>query len=610
MKKQLLTASLLTLLGYGANAQTILGIDVSSYQGNPTWSSVKSAGYTFAYAKASEGTTIADGSFVYNMTNGTVAGVKMGAYHFCDPIKDAASADATYFLSIAQKYITNCNMPPMLDVEDTPGDAALSTMGAAALTTWVVDWCTAVQNATGIAPIIYTDGSYAALMQAAATKYGLWIATVSGNPATPPSTTGTWSTWVLNQYSWTGAVPGISGSVDLDVFNGNTTAFNALVPCNPVMPAFTASATIGCPGMSVNFTDKSTSTGTINAWRWEFQGGTPSSAKVQNPTGIVYSTPGTYYVKEVVNSTTGHDSVTINGYIRVVSSGTLPLSETFQTSTFPPTGWLLNFPSASDSAWQLCSSLGYNSTQSMYFPANCGNSGNISGQRQQVYTPDYSFAGITNAEMSFDVAYEPSNLTSTPKYSDTLVVYYSLDCGNTWKSIYSKGGATLCTTGSTTNANTDVVTTSRGNCFEPPSTSAWRRDSVNLSTLNGQSSVMFSFENRSGWGNIMYLDNINVTSPGLTSVQNLESTTDVKVYPNPNNGSFTMQIQNGQIASSEKLQVLIYNILGEQVYAETSTFNSQLSINLGVKASGVYFYRIMTESGDKLVSEGKVIVQH
>ncbi len=132
MRKQLLIISALGLLGLKADSQTILGIDVSSYQGNPTWSSVKSAGYTFAYAKATEGDNLTDGSFVYNMTNGTAAGVVMGAYHFCDPIDDAASADATYFLSVAQKYITNCGMPPMLDVEDTPGDAALSTMGGAA----------------------------------------------------------------------------------------------------------------------------------------------------------------------------------------------------------------------------------------------------------------------------------------------------------------------------------------------------------------------------------------------------------------------------------------------------------------------------------------------
>lgn len=606
MKKQLLFISVSLFFCFAVNAQTIKGIDVSSYQGTPNWTSVKgdAAGYVFAYAKATESISIADGSFVSNMTNGTAAGMKMGAYHFCNPIQNSASSEATYFLSIAKKYITSCNMPPMLDVEDTPGESALSTMGGAALTAWVVDWCQAVQTATGIAPVIYTDGSYAALMQAAATKYGLWIATVSGNPATPPSTTGSWSTWVFNQYSWTGTVAGISGSVDLDVFNGNTAAFNALVPCTPVTAAFTSNIKTGCVGMTVNFTDKSTTTtGTLSGWKWTFQGGTPSTSTSQNPT-VTYNTAGTYYVKEVVTSTTGKDSVTESGYIHVIPSGTLPLSETFQSSTFPPTGWTMNYPVATDSAWELCTSDGFSSTQCMYFPGNCGQTVNIAGQRQQIYTPSFDFSSVVNAGLTFEVAYEPSNTTSTPAYSDTLVIYSSTDCGNTWKQIYSKGGMTLCTTGSTTSAKTDV---NGAGCFVPPAgTSTWRKDSIGLASLNGQSSVMFSIESRSGWGNIYYIDNINISAPGLTSVDNIVDNTDVKVFPNPNGGAFTVEVNS---ENNEKVQVGVYDLLGQQVYLHEAETNVPLSVELGVKASGVYFYRVMNESGDKLIAIGKVVIQ-
>ena len=52
---------------------------------------------------------------------------------------------------------------------------------------------------------------------------------------------------------------------------------------------------------------------------------------------------------------------------------------------------------------------------------------------------------------------------------------------------------------------------------------------------------MFSFESRSGWGNIIYLDNINVPST-LTAVQNISQNNDVRIYPNPNNGSFSVSI--------------------------------------------------------------------
>src|SRR5246127_306961 len=52
----------------GVQNTTILGIDVSSYQGTINWTQVKAAGYTFAWAKATEGTTITDSKYSSNAT--------------------------------------------------------------------------------------------------------------------------------------------------------------------------------------------------------------------------------------------------------------------------------------------------------------------------------------------------------------------------------------------------------------------------------------------------------------------------------------------------------------------------------------------------------------
>src|SRR5436305_4379901 len=59
-----------------------LGVDVSSFQGSVTWSSVKAAGVTYAWAKATEGVTLNDSTFTGNENNGKSAGLYMGAYHF------------------------------------------------------------------------------------------------------------------------------------------------------------------------------------------------------------------------------------------------------------------------------------------------------------------------------------------------------------------------------------------------------------------------------------------------------------------------------------------------------------------------------------------------
>ena len=65
---------------------TVLGLDVSSYQGNVNWSQVASKGGTFAYAKSTEGTYYYDSTYFSQQYNGSyAAGLIRGAYHFAIP---------------------------------------------------------------------------------------------------------------------------------------------------------------------------------------------------------------------------------------------------------------------------------------------------------------------------------------------------------------------------------------------------------------------------------------------------------------------------------------------------------------------------------------------
>jgi carboxyl-terminal processing protease len=85
----------------------------------------------------------------------------------------------------------------------------------------------------------------------------------------------------------------------------------------------------------------------------------------------------------------------------------------------------------------------------------------------------------------------------------------------------------------------------------------------------------------------------------------------VAIYPNPSNGSFTLSLSN----VAEKCCIEIYNVLGEKVYSQLSTFpkgipsdNSQLPINISSQPNGIYLYRILRENGE-LVGEGKVVIE-
>lgn len=68
-----------------SHAALIEGIDVSHWQGNINWNSVKNDGVKFAFAKATEGVDFIDSKYVQNMNNASAAGVFIGPYHFARP---------------------------------------------------------------------------------------------------------------------------------------------------------------------------------------------------------------------------------------------------------------------------------------------------------------------------------------------------------------------------------------------------------------------------------------------------------------------------------------------------------------------------------------------
>jgi GH25 family lysozyme M1 (1,4-beta-N-acetylmuramidase) len=214
----------------GVSNAPVQGVDVYSGNGSINWVQVKAAGYAFAWAKATEGVGYTDSEYLNYAANGVSAGLKMGAYHFArpdlNPTNAGAVSEANYFLSVAQTYIISCELPPALDLE---GSYLETDFTSAQLTAWVQNWMTTVQTATGIKPVLYIGSSTCSYLNSSLNTYPLWRDDLSN---TPPANIGVWTTWAINQYSWTGTVPGITGSqTDMNIFNGNITAFNNFINC-------------------------------------------------------------------------------------------------------------------------------------------------------------------------------------------------------------------------------------------------------------------------------------------------------------------------------------------------------------------------------------------
>jgi PKD repeat protein len=105
--------------------------------------------------------------------------------------------------------------------------------------------------------------------------------------------------------------------------NGETEDYTITIGAggnNPPLVDFNANFTSISPFGSVNFSDNSSNTPT--EWTWTFPGGSPSTSNNQNPTGIIYGSPGCYDVKLVATNAFGSDSLTKPCYINVTSAST------------------------------------------------------------------------------------------------------------------------------------------------------------------------------------------------------------------------------------------------------------------------------------------------
>lgn len=202
---------------------TLEGIDVSHWQGTIDWARVARSKVRFAIGKATEGQTYSDPTYGTNRSGAKAAGITWGAYHYARPDTSAndALAEADHYVDTAA--LAAGDLIPALDLEDSGG------LSAADLTTWVRTWVERVADRTGAKPMIYTTASFWRTELADSTwfadnGYTLWIANWGVSKPAVPASSWAGHGWTFWQYSSTGSVPGISGSVDLDRFNGRSLA--------------------------------------------------------------------------------------------------------------------------------------------------------------------------------------------------------------------------------------------------------------------------------------------------------------------------------------------------------------------------------------------------
>jgi PKD repeat protein len=187
------------------------------------------------------------------------------------------------------------------------------------------------------------------------------------------------------------------------------------------------------------------------------------------------------------------------------TGATLPFTEGFEATTFPPTNWTLvnsNTINAANTWTRVANTTGIPVTPASTAAARMDNytsTTDITGQVNALQSPALSFVGANSSlNVRFDLSHKQFDATT----SDSLNVYISTDCGGTWVKLYGKGDK------STPSLITSVGTMTAA--YTPTANAQWRRDSISLAAYVGQPSVYLKFESVSGWGNYLWLDNINV----------------------------------------------------------------------------------------------------
>lgn len=198
----------------------VRGIDVSHYEGDILWPRVAAAGTAFAYIKATEGGDYVDDMFAANWSGAAAAGIARGAYHFYNFCRSGADQAAHFVKTVPRERGA---LPMVVDLERSSDCAAMPAR--AAFRKDLADFVSAVESAYGVPPVLYVNGEiYDAYFSGDDPGLKLWIA--DPQHASPQIPGG--AAWTFWQYSWHGAVAGISSQTDLDAFSGDAAALAGL----------------------------------------------------------------------------------------------------------------------------------------------------------------------------------------------------------------------------------------------------------------------------------------------------------------------------------------------------------------------------------------------
>ncbi|MCQ2424105.1 MAG: glycoside hydrolase family 25 [Clostridia bacterium] len=157
-------------------SDSVIGIDVSSYQGDIDWTTLSSQNISFAFIKATEGSSFVDPCFTSNWTNAADTDLRIGAYHFFS-FESSGEKQAKFFCSTVTP-VDNM-LPPVIDVEFYGKFKSVKDIDADAVKHELRVFVDLISAEYGMKPIIYvTNKSFEAIVKNDFSDCDLWFRSV------------------------------------------------------------------------------------------------------------------------------------------------------------------------------------------------------------------------------------------------------------------------------------------------------------------------------------------------------------------------------------------------------------------------------------------------
>ena len=343
----------------------------------------------------------------------------------------------------------------------------------------------------------------------------------------------------------------------------------------PIARPMANALTALCPTDSFHFECYSFLRHAGASWSWTFQNGNPAASTQRNPS-VLFNGLGVHEVVLTVTDANGQsDSDTM--YVEVAGIQATQLAEDFE-GVFPAPEWS-QFASGNLNWSQNSLAGGFgNSANSV----RCDNY-NVNGQGSYVdlHAP-VNFGQSSPGWLYWDVAYAQYG----GQYTDTLEVLVSEDCGLSWTSLYREGGQSLATS---PNQTTEFI----------PNAAQWRRDSVDLGPYQGKEQVIVAFRNQGNWGNVVYLDNINVDGAPLVGLEQAPVAASASIYPSPAVSGTPLRFQSS-VPGEYSLKV--YDLEGQVIWRGMLDSGADFQLDA---ASGIYLWEAR---GETLIQRGKLLL--